>query len=163
MKTTNLTPWCNLFSSESKYNINVNKSCYKLFITAGSAVALILLAVIFFTYAYHFALTVAVVTFLLLGFLLNKQRALQAIVSTFELNRNGLCSFDGNHYYQLQDNSRFSFLGCWLVLQPIITANSIRNSKINNRKKRCFIYRVSLSKQDFSRISNIIAQLSHSP
>jgi len=110
-------------------------------------------------------------TFVLLGFLLAKQRSHHIIVSTFELNNQGLCTFDGNNHYQLQVNSRFSFLGCWLVLQPLtaqpltvqpmFAVNSIFNDNNTSKETRFFIYRDSLSQQDFSRISNIITQLDH--
>jgi len=124
-----------------------------------------LLLLLFFTYAYHVALAVAVLAFVLLSFLLAKQRSVHVIVSRFELNSQGVCSFDGNKHYQLQANSRFSFLGCWLTLQPL-TAQSITavgamfNTSNNNSNKMFFIYRDSLSNQDFSRLSNVISQLS---
>ena len=161
MKTVNLTPWCNLFSTASKYNICVKKSRYKALLYTGSAVASILLLLIFFTYAYHLALAVAVMTFLLLGISLTRKSFQYDTVSRFELNSQGLCSFEGNDHYQLQDNSRFGFLGCWLVLQPMTTVNSMLNVKNNNAKTSFFIYRDSLSKQDFSRISKVISQLNH--
>jgi len=132
----------------------------------GSAVSFILLSLIFFTYAYHLALVIAVVTFLLLGLLLAKKNSQSVIVSRFELTNEGLCSFDGNIHYQLLANSRFSFLGCWLTLQPLTaqpmpTVNSMFNAKNNSPKTRFFIYRDSLSRQDFSRISRVISQLNH--
>lgn len=186
MKTANLTPWCNLFSTASKYNIGVKKSRYKVLLYTGSAVAFILLSLTFFTYAYHLALAIAVIGLVILGLLLPNKSAqavicsnvnvLNIAVSSFELNSQGICSFDGNNYYQLQASSRFSFLGCWLVLQqltaqpltaqPITTVNSMFNAKSsinksNNTKTRVFIYRDSLSNQDFSRLSTVISQLNH--
>lgn len=161
MKTANLTPWCNLFSTESKYNICVGKSRYKVILYTGSTVALILLLLIFFTYAYHIALAVAVLTFLLLGVLPTKQSSKHVTVSQFELNSQGLCSFDGNKHYQLQASSRFSFLGGWLILQPVTTVHAMFNVSNNKSKTMIFIYRDSLSKQDFSRLSNVISQLNH--
>ncbi len=132
----------------------------------GSTVALVLLAVLFFTHAYHQVLAVAVMTFVLLGLMFAKQSAEHIIVSRFELNSQGLCSFGGNNYYQLQANSRFSFLGCWLVLQPLkapsmAAVSSILNLKNTSKKSSFFIYRDSLSKQDFSRITQVINQLEH--
>jgi len=127
----------------------------------GSAVTFILLSLLFFTYAYHLTLAIAVSAFVLLGLLLANKSSQPIIVSRFELNSQGLCSFDENNYYQLQANSRFSFLGCWLILQPMTTVNSMFNVKNNNPKTNFFIYRDSLSKQDFSRISKVISQLNH--
>jgi len=164
VKTANLTPWCNLFSTASKYNICVKKSRYRALLYAGSALAFVLLPLVFFTYAYHLALAMTVIFFVLLGLLLVDRRSSSVIVSMFELDSHGLCSFDGIEYYQLQASSRFSFLGCWLTLQPMtaqpITAvGSMFNAKNNNSKTRFFIYRDSLSQQDFSRISRVITQL----
>lgn len=134
----------------------------------GSTLACVLLLLIFFTYAYHLALALAVVTFLLLGFMLTKQSSDHVTVSKFEVNSQGLCSFEGNKHYQLQPSSRFGFLGCWLILQPLTAqpttaVNAMLNMSHNRSKTMFFIYRDSLSKQDFSRLSNVIAQLNHSP
>jgi hypothetical protein len=129
--------------------------------TVGS-VSFVLLLLLFFTYAYHLALAIAVTTFLLLSFLLAKPSSQNVIVSTFELNSQGGCSFDGNIHYQLQASSRFSFLGCWLTLQPLIAQPMTAvNASNSNQKKLFFIYRDSLSSEDFSRISNVISQLNH--
>ena len=159
MKTVNLTPWCNLFSTASKYNITVNKPHYKVIVYLGVVLILALLLLTFFTYAYHLALTVAVVSTILLGFLLTKQSRQQVIISTFELTEQGQCLFKDGSNYQLHLSSRCSFLGCWLVLQPLVTAGIFPVVKINNGKELFFIYRDSLSKQDFSRIANVISQL----
>lgn len=149
----------------------MHKSRYKILLYTGSAVAFILLSLTFFTYAYHLALAIAVIFCIILGLLLPNISAQSAIcssdiVSNFELNRQGRCSFDGKNHYQLQASSRFSFLGCWLTLQPltaqpITTVNSMFNAKGSNNQSRVFIYRDSLSNQDFSRLSTVISQLNH--
>jgi len=125
------------------------------------AFIIVLLLLILFTYAYHLALTISVIGIILLGAFLPLQNNQQAIVSTFELNNQGLCTFDDEMHYQLQASSRFSFVGCWLILQPVLTANTPFYSKNKIRKRLLFIYRDSLSQQDFSRLSNVIAQLDH--
>jgi len=135
-------------------------------LNTGSIVASIVLLLLFYTYAYHIALAIAAMTFVLLGFMLAKQSFQHVTVSRFELNSQGLCSFDGINHYQLQANSRFSFLGCWLTLQPLtaqpMTAvNAMFNASNNNQKILFFIYRDSLSSHDFSRLSNVISQLNH--
>jgi len=76
----------------------------------------------------------------------NKQASLQY---QFELTPQGVCTFNGAEYYQLQTNSRFSFLGCWLTLMPATAQNTL----LKGKKKQLFIYRDSLSEQDFSRLS----------
>ena len=161
MKTANLTPWCSLFSTASKFSITIKKSCYRALLQVSAVVLFLLLMLVFFTYAYHLALSIAVGFAVLLGLLKANVNEPQAIVSTFEINAQGVCAFEDNSHYQVQANSRFSFLGCWLVLQAL-PSNTLLLSEANNRpKKLFFIYRDSLSKHDFSRISRIITQLNH--
>jgi hypothetical protein len=157
----NLTPWSNLFSTASKSNICVKKSRYKVALTAGATLLLFLFILVFFTYAYHLALVISVVAFVLLAGMLSKKPS-NEVLCVFELNDQGLCSFSDNAQYQLQESSRFSFLGCWLVLQPLtseITVNSNMKNKKHSNKTMLFIYRDSLSKQDFSRLTNTISKL----
>lgn len=161
MKTVNLVTWCNLFSSASKYSICVRKSRYRVLLYAGLTVAFLLLVLIFFTNAYHLALTIAVFVIVLVGLLLVKQNNQQVIVSRFELTRQGVCSFDDKVDYQIQRSSRLSFLGGWLILQPMPLASTMFNAKDNDSNKLIFIYRDSLSKQDFSRIAQVINQLNY--
>jgi len=127
----------------------------------GVAFVFVLLLLVLFTYAYHLALTISVIGIILFGFLLSKPNNQHAIISTFELNNQGLCTFEDKNHYQLQANSRFSFLGCWLILQPVLTVDVFFYPKNKARKKLFFIYRDSLSQQDFSRLSNVITQLNH--
>jgi len=156
----NLTPWCSLFSNASKFSISVKKSQYRTLFQITSVVVCLLLMLIFFTYAYLLALSIAVIFIILFG-LLNAKINQQPIDSTFEINSQGLCSFEDNNIYQVQANSRFSFLGCWLVLQTLPSNGLLLNTEKNNFKNVLFIYRDSLSKQDFSRLSRIISQLNH--
>lgn len=113
------------------------------------------------------------VTLLLLGlFLANNNEG--TIVSIFELNNQGACVFEGydfegydfkgdsnsiNHY-QLLEGSRFSFIGCWLLLQPTMD-NADFNTGHSHAKKRIFIFRDSVTEQDFSRLANVITQLNY--
>ena len=160
-----LIPWCNLFSTASKYNVTVKKSRYQTIVYVGVVVVFVLLLLTFFTYAYHLVLTLAVIGIVLLGFLLTKQSRSQDAITAFKLTSQGQCSFAGNNHYQLHLNSRCSFLGCWLVLQPVVTVNSLSEqrqaAKTGSETKLLFIYRDSLSKQDFSRISQVITHLHH--
>lgn len=157
MKTANLTRWCNLFSIESKYSIDIRKSRYRVLLHIGCAIALILLLFVFFTFAYHEILAISFILICLLGYLATKKRESQTIVSTFELTSDGQCRFDEASHYQIQRSSRQSFLGCWLVLQKIPTNSVLLNTK-DKTKRLLFIYRDSLSEQDFSRLSAVIFQ-----
>lgn len=159
MKTVNLTPWCNLFSTGSKYSIEIKKSRYKLLFFASVTVILIALLLVYFTYAYHLILAGTVLSVLLFGILLAKKEK-SVVVARFELDNQGSCSFDGVHYYQLLTQSRFSFLGCWLYLQNC-NDNTRYSANDNDAIKRVFIFRDSLCEDDFSRLSNVISQLNH--
>lgn len=88
-----------------------------------------------------------------------QQNAKQSkIAYQFDVTSQGLCTFDGDSYYQLQTSSRFSFLGCWLNLTPItITA---QKTPQESKTKQIFIYRDSLSEQDFSRLAWLLKSLS---
>lgn len=171
MKTTNLTPWCNLFSTALKYNITLRKSRYQLVLGVGCAVTLVILPLIFVTYAYQLGLAIAIIfVFLSAIWLAHTKKHQQNIISRFELNNEGVCSFETSmhriEHYQLLENSRFSFFGCWLFLQPTTNNSCVKagGNLVNNSdvKKQFFIYRDSLSDQDYSRLTNVIAQLNHS-
>lgn len=60
-------------------------------------------------------------------------------------------------HHQLQSNSRVSFIGCWLVLQPTSMANHLALSK--GSTKEVFLFKSSISKRDYARIANVINQL----
>ena len=165
MKTVNLTPWCNLFSSESKYNVNVINSRYSVIFYTGVIVALVLIPLLYFTYAYHLAIIVVVIVFILFGLYLSQPRT-QVIISRFELESSGHCIFEDNTQFQLQKNSRFSFLGCWLSLKPIANNNfSINVQPLQSKKmitnKHLFLFRDSINQQDFSRLAKVISQLNY--
>jgi hypothetical protein len=161
VKTANLTPWCSLFLNASKYNICVKKSRYKTLSCAAVAIVITLLIILFFTYAYHLALAIAVVVCILCSLYLANKKPSCIIVSKFELDSHGLCIFNGENHYQLQAGSRFSFLGCWLYLRPTTSSHTIYNTCEKSNTENLFIFRDSLSKQDFSRVSKAIYQVNH--
>ena len=161
MKTVNLTPWCNLFSSASKYSISVKKSRYQVLLYTGITTIFILIAIVFFSYAYHLALVIAIIAVLLLSLFRRSESNHQQSVLTFDLTSKGQCLFDNQRCYQIQSSSRQSFLGCWLVLQLKSSTHVHFNAKNRNPNKLLFIFRDSLSKQDFSRLANVITQLEH--
>lgn len=72
----------------------------------------------------------------------------------FELSSQGLCHF-GDEYYQLRADSRLSFFGCWLIFNDI----SSTQKPIVHKNKQLFIYRDSLSAQDFSRLTHVIKNI----
>lgn len=138
-----------------------------LYVTVG--VTLMALFIIFFTHYYHFMLSVLVLFVLMLGIFLSSKKD-QKVVLHFLLQKEGLCSFldssEGIEHYQLLKGSQYSFLGCWLLLQPTSQFGELnpKNSFITpNPTKRVFIYRDSVSELDFSRLSNVISQLNYHP
>jgi len=113
----------------------------------------------FFTYAYYFALMVVVSSVVLVGVYLATQNHQHVGFLNFELNEQGQCFFDDGSGYQLHTSSRLSFLGCWLILQPIQTVNVVPSTKSHRAMNSLFIFRDSLSSQDFSRIAKVLSQL----
>lgn len=157
MKTVNLTPWCNLFSIASKYNIEVKKSHYKVFIIVGMSLQAAVFLLVVLTYAYHLALVISGVSLLVLSLLFTQRHnQSQSVLYQFELAPQGLCVFSDGSKWQLQQASRLSFFGCWLVLIPLTASNSL----LLNEPKQVFIFRDSLSQQDFSRLSLVLKNLS---
>lgn len=174
MKTTNLTPWCNLFSNESKkYNICIKQSRYRNLLFLGSCIVFSLLLISYVTYAYQFVLVIVVLTITLLSVLIAKKRSEQLTTLHFTLDENGVCSFeytlenkiespvDIKEQLQLLVSSRFGFFGCWLHMAPLSNLSSPAPYAINKKRKKkwLFIYRDSLSVEDFSRLSQVIRKL----
>lgn len=82
--------------------------------------------------------------------------------SLFILTSSGEVSFNhGDDVYQLLPNSRFGFIGVWLVLQAREHDNKLLPNlrKIKSKPRQLFIYKDSLSAQDFSRVTYVINQL----
>ena len=69
-------------------------------------------------------------------------------------------ALDKEEQFQIQASSRYSFLGCWLHLEPFPKLHSpdYLSDTINEQKqkKSLFIFRDSLSAKDFSRLSQAI-------
>jgi hypothetical protein len=179
VKTQNLIPWCNLFSTASKYNISIRKSRFHYLFLFSGCIFLILLLISFFSYAYQVVLISAVLFITLLSIVIVQKNDKQLAVFHLIIDDLGLCSLEyiiekriedtaeGTNnlaeQFQLLTNSRCSFLGCWLNLAPISNLY-LRESFSNvivkkSQKKRLFIYRDSLSKKDFSRLSRVIRNL----
>ena len=77
----------------------------------------------------------------------------------FMIDQAGLCDFDNPQDFQLLAQSRISFLGCWLALQPTYKTENLKTvySKPKSLKiKYCFIFKDSLSATDFSNLCCVI-------
>lgn len=187
------TPWSNLLSTESKYNISVNPLQLK-----SSIFALLLLAVTPFIlssfYFFHWitaSFVFAAGVYLLILFaveqrsgVLERNCFLLAQGFAFTLNDKGSCVFDlditldnrrcseeASILYQglLLPCSRISFIGCWLTIafkKPSNHKVKTYNKYTDNEKthiKHYFIARGRLSEQDFSRLSRTILYVSSNP
>lgn len=172
MKTKSSTPWCNLFSTASKYNICVKQSRYRNLLLAGSGVGFSLLLAVYLTYSYHLILIITVVTATLISLFMAKNHEPKLVSYQIELNENGICSFEYTHenmlnktlasreQFQLLPSSRFSFFGCWLHMSPLPTSHSpellISSVTKSDKKEWLFIYRDSLTSQGFTQLSHVI-------
>ena len=69
-------------------------------------------------------------------------------------------ALDKEEQFQILASSRYSFLGCWLHLEPFpkLHTSDYLSGTINKQKqkKSLFIFRDSLSEKDFSRLSQAI-------
>jgi len=100
------------------------------------------------------ALGLAALSFIVASVVVSKASTKQAeLAYRFEINQHGICSFDGEEYFQLLPSSRLSFVGCWLTL------NSLSALQPTANLKQVFIFRDSLSAQDFSRLSLVMRNL----
>lgn len=169
MKIKNSTPWCNLYSTGSKYNFSIKESRYRHYLFFCSVVLLNLLLIIYTTYAYQFVLTIVVLMMTAMSVLIVKRNAKQLTAFYMNIDENGVCSFesmfensvvsssDVSEQFQILASSRYSFFGCWLDMYSTKLLNNAINKK--HIKKQLFIYRDSLSSEDFSRLSQIIRKL----
>ena len=127
------------------------------------------------TYAYITALILTTITLLFLGVFIavNSINPSQAkpFFSEFTLLHDGkLYFYQENITYQMLATSRFAFIGCWLDLVEVSDIvshkKSIKNegnrlySKGSKQKtQQLFIFKDSLTRQDFSRMINVIKHL----
>jgi hypothetical protein len=167
--------WCNLYSTASKFNLCIKESLYrKLFLLSG-CISLGVLLVIYTTYAYQFALVAVVVMLTIISIVISKTESRQPTPLQLRFDEDGACSFestlkesdessnDVKKHFQLLASSRYSFFGCWLHMVPLSSTHIPNHlpDGINNIfiKKWLFIYRDSLTDEDFSRLSQMIRKL----
>ncbi len=175
MKTSNSTPWCNLYSTASKYDICVKQSRYRNLLWLSGCLFFNLLLISYITYAYQFLLVIVVLTITFMSILIAKKSNGQLTSLQFTLDDYGVCSFEyplentvisnvgRKEQFQLLASSRYSFFGCWLHMAPFsnLSSSALLSYAINKQSKNkwLFIYRDSLSTQDFSRLSQVIRKL----
>lgn len=175
MKTSNSTPWFNLYSTASKYNICVKESLYRHLLWFSGCLFFNLLLISYVTYAYQFVLVIVVLTITLISIFIANKRVRQLTFIQFTVDEFSICSFEYRRektvvsaiaekkQFQLLASSRYSFFGCWLQMSPLsnLSSSALLSYAINKKPKNkwLFIYRDSLSAQDFSRLTQVIRKL----
>jgi len=118
-----------------------------------------LVALVSFSFHYVIAQSLAIVSTIFAGIFVtidNDEPFTQSIIIS---TRGALCLDNDKVNYQLLATSRFSFIGFWLVMLPGNTTNNRQITTIQSSPKRLFIFKDSVSKQDFSRLARVIKQL----
>lgn len=153
------------------------------------AALVVLISIVIFTFNYILAQSIAALCIIVLcvylsfksehvvnqSLLLSKAGEIQILAqqpSLQSLNNPSRSSFAKplnlpTRTYQLQASSRFNFIGCWLIMIPNSPATELQykpamNNEcalLNTTPKKLFIFRDSITAQDFSRIANVIKQL----
>lgn len=135
----------------------------------GALISIILVLLLSVTSAYLFALIIAVVGLICLSVYLSfKSNA--AIVSQMILTHDGKINFNhGSMSYQLQPSCRCSFIGIWLEMLPTLSMLSDHKIDVGHSSKQynnqhvalktLFIYKDSLTPQDFCRVVNAVRKL----
>jgi len=161
VKTKSLTPWCNLYYSELKYNIKVSPSTHwaiSILLFYGCFTYLTLSVFI----GFQFWLGLGIVTFLIFSACYylqastpKKIKCLALFISTenktrdhFTLSDTGECQFSDKQPIQLAANSQINLWGYWLVF----VSNDVK-------LKQYFIFKDSLSEQDQARLARTITRV----
>lgn len=162
-------PWCNLYSNASKYNLCIKQSSNRSIFLLSGYIFFNLLLISYTTYAYQFVLVIVVLTMTVISVLIAKKNTKKLTTLQMNLDENGVCSFeymlepsvvstvDVKEQFQLLASSRYSFFGCWLHMHSFESLTNTINKK--HKKKQLFIYRDSVSPEDFSRLSQVIRKL----
>lgn len=161
MKTKNLTPWCNLFLTASKYKVTINQSRHQFLIYGVFICLVIATLLIFFTLNLYAIASVTFVAFFIFSIVMSNPRIYSPLANSsckefLFLTKEGSFQLDNsqrNHIIEkfiLYPNSRVSFLGCWLVFYEEGNINKLQSK---------FIFKDSLSSKDYSRLRCIITAL----
>lgn len=168
----NSTPWCNLYSSESKYSIAIRSSKFSKqlrYYIAGLFFILsaVIVQALSFTLALSSTLSIAfIITVPLLlimdGF--NTQCISHFADNNMLLSESGVLSVAENRHYQVSNDSLIFPFGCALSLQAIDSDNvlfktlTMSNSYLikNKHKKRVWMYKDSVNDASYRRVCRII-------
>jgi len=154
----NLTQWSSLYSTESKYNIEVYRSITQRLLVVGGIGLVLCLVVVLCFFESNMRLVQNIIVPLLIfilsafSFFNCKYRAIEpkhfSEKYQFELNESGEMTFDQSKKFSLHINSRVGILGCWLILE-----NASQGKK---NIKRLFIFKDAVSSDNYSRLCRTI-------
>ncbi|KGJ89072.1 hypothetical protein GAB14E_4068 [Colwellia psychrerythraea] len=114
---------------------------------------------VIFSYHYVIAQTIAVTSLMALSLFLAIDND-YPFSTHMTLTAAGGLSFDNDKdSYQLLATSRLGFIGCWLVMVKNEPKPYRQPSFRQSSGKQLFIFRDSVSDQDFSRLARVIQQL----
>jgi hypothetical protein len=151
--------WCNLFSNASKYNISVRSSRYKRVLYGLVPLIFCLILIIVFSYAYIVVLAILVTCLGTISFYLSLNND-NLFTHCLTITSEGHVSMHNETVtYQLLATSRLSFVGCWLKLQKSSSFNKPTTVTEQTNYKQFFIFKDSLSRQDFSRLVSVLKQV----
>jgi len=164
VKTKSLTPWCNLYSIASKFEIRISPSRYKVILYSATLSIFIAAPLFYFSVNLYLLACFSLIVFI--GISLLKYRGNSIIdyfikdkrLEKFTITNEGFFQFytdRGNSTdFKLTPFSRVSFLGCWLVYS---------SQKNPDNLKAKFIFKDSLSSADYSRLRRVITALKSLP
>tara|TARA_B110000467_G_C18234125_1_gene430498 strand:- start:505 stop:1017 length:513 start_codon:yes stop_codon:yes gene_type:complete len=161
-----------LFPTTSKFSINITRSRYQFCFRFLGFVGFGLIVLFQFSFLaraeiYLLVLAILVASIILIG-VMNSAKHATPYLTSLLLTKEGAVSFSNDPIdYQLLANSRISFLGCWLIISPRLNREIKTNigqersliTGNNNKVQKVFIFRDSLSGQDYSRLSNVLNNL----
>ena len=163
MKTKNLTPWCNLYYSALKFNIEVSPSEIKAILKFLIAFGCCYITLLFmFGFKLWYTLIILLFTFLLIShrnlILLFLQRKSSTFFATFFLQQTdfflltdtGECQFNNRKALQLSAQSQVNLWGYWLIFT---------DSSVSKK----YIFKDSLSAKDQARMARTIMRLRQFP
>ena len=168
----NSTPWCNLYSSESKYSIAIRPSKFskqlRYYITGLFFVlSAVIVQTLSFTLALSSTLLIAFIITLPLLLIINffKTECLSHFAeNNMLLSASGMLSIAANGHYQVSNDSLIFPFACALSLQEIDRDNLLHkrlnlkgNCLVKNKsKKRVWVYKDNVDDDSYRRICRVI-------
>ncbi|WDE12805.1 hypothetical protein [Thalassomonas haliotis] len=157
-------PWKSLVNNTSPYAIPIYAPVnrYRLYGVIGSAIVILLLPI-----SAQTLMSAAFVIFcslwgyacFYLGYSGKKNRLLTC---SLMMSWDGYCRFDRGPLLKLAVNSRIGFAGCWLILTDELLAMPAEQSRNRAAKpviSTFFIFKSSVSVQDYARLSRVVLSL----